>query len=327
VTLRADLSARFTATDAVFDVAAEIEVDPGETLVVLGPSGSGKTLLLETLAGFHDHEGPVSLDGVDLSDTTPEQRDFGFVFQDYALFPHMTVRENVRFGERYHDATRDADDLLAELDIADLATRTPPTLSGGERQRVALARSLVVDPEVLLLDEPLSALDVPTRKSLREDMLDVLDDVTAVYVTHNRTTARSLADRIAVMNGGEIVQTGTVADVFERPDSPFVAEFTGNNCIPLSAGGLDALSTNGAEYLAIRPEDIVLDADVSDGTTTSGGDGTRATATVEHVVREDAAYRVSLSLDGHPVDAFARSPPAVDDAVGVSFPEAARTLL
>jgi putative spermidine/putrescine transport system ATP-binding protein len=326
VTLRADLSARFTATDAVFDMDAAIEVDPGETLVVLGPSGSGKTLLLETIAGFHDHDGPVSLDGVDLSETTPEDRDFGFVFQDYALFPHMTVRENVRFGERYHDDTRDADDLLAELGIADLAERTPPTLSGGEQQRVALARSLVVDPEVLLLDEPLSALDVPTRKSLREDMLDVLDDVTSVYVTHNRTTARSLADRIAVMDGGEILQTGTVADVFERPNSPFIAEFTGSNCIPLSVGGLDALSTNGAEYLAIRPEDIVLDSDVPDGTTTRGN-GDDTTATVEHVVREDAAYRVSLSLDGHAVDAFTRSPPAVGDAVGVSFPEDARTLL
>jgi ABC-type Fe3+/spermidine/putrescine transport system ATPase subunit len=200
MSLHADLTATFTADGAdSFHVDADIEVDRGESLVILGPSGSGKTLFLETIAGFHPHDGPVTLDGERVSDTPPEKRDFGFVFQDYALFPHMTVRENVDFGSRYHDDTRDAVELLAELGVAELADRYPPTLSGGEQQRVALARALAVRPEAILLDEPLAALDVPTRQSLRDDLTDALADATAVYVTHNRTTARALADRIAVM--------------------------------------------------------------------------------------------------------------------------------
>jgi ABC-type Fe3+/spermidine/putrescine transport system ATPase subunit len=317
-----DVRARFTAegTDP-FTVEAELSVSEGETLVVLGPSGSGKTLLLETVAGFHPHDGRVDHDGRDLTGTPPEGRNFGFVFQDYALFPHLTVRENVAFGSRYHEETLDPDELLAELGVADLADRTPTTLSGGEQQRVALARSLAIHPAALLLDEPLSALDVPTRQALRSDLLDLLDGVTALYVTHNRTTARALADRIAVMHDGELVQVGTPDEVFQSPASPFVARFTGANVLPTtvlsSPRRLAGDGGGSGESLAVRPEHVVLDPAEPD-----------CEATVERVVREDATFRVSLSLllvdgddDGRTaIDAFSDDPPAVGDTVGVGIP-------
>jgi ABC-type Fe3+/spermidine/putrescine transport system ATPase subunit len=332
--LEVDVGATFTAEGAVsFTVDAAFDVEEQETLVVLGPSGSGKTLLLETVAGFHDHEGRVAFDGRELGGVPPERRGFGFVFQDYALFPHMTVRENVQYGARYHEETRDPDVLLAELGVGDLVERYPPTLSGGEKQRVALARALAIQPNVLLLDEPLAALDVPTRQALREDLADVLADVTALYVTHNRTTARALADRVVVMREGQVVQAGTTEAVFERPTSPMVASFTGANAVALSdAPSLRALlngdgaatedSASGSEsarkgtdagdadgHVAVRPEAITIDEVEGD-----------VRATVERVVREDATSRVTLSLDDVTVDAFADRPPAVGEDVWVSVP-------
>jgi ABC-type Fe3+/spermidine/putrescine transport system ATPase subunit len=250
----------------------------------------------------------------------------------------MTVRENVEYGTRYQEASRDADDLLDELGVAHLSERNPPTMSGGEKQRVALARALAIRPSVMLLDEPLAALDVPTQQALRDDLVDVLDDVTAVYVTHNRTTARAVADRIVVMQDGQIVQRGSAEDVFERPQSPMVARFTGANVIELSAApslrrilydslGHQARSdgsgrspinhddetedtdTDAAAHVVIRPEAIVLgdtDGDLS--------------ATVERIVREDATNRVTVSFDDVTVEAFATSPPAVGKEVTLSFP-------
>jgi ABC-type Fe3+/spermidine/putrescine transport system ATPase subunit len=318
VTFAIDITATFSAQGAEpFTVEAAFEVERGDTAVVLGPSGSGKSLLLETIAGFHAHDGGVTLDDVELSAKTPEARNFGFVFQDYALFPHMTVAENVRYGGRYRDETSGTETLLADLGIADLTDRYPPTLSGGEKQRVALARALYVNPAVLLLDEPLASLDVPTRTSLRQEMVDVLDGVTAVYVTHDRTTARMVADRIMVMNDGKVIQRGTPADVFERPTSPLVARFTGSNCLPLSADGLREAVGAGpdAEWLSIRPEDVRIDHGTAD-----------VTATVDQVLREDAAFRVSLSIDDETIDAFTNDPPSVGSSVGVSLTESARVL-
>jgi thiamine transport system ATP-binding protein len=295
-----DLSATFSDEGTQFTVRADLDVAPGETLVVLGPSGSGKTLLLETLAGFHPHEGTVERDDVDISEDPPEDRDFGFVFQDYALFPHLSVRDNVAFGLRYRDSDADPDDLLADLGVSHLAERSPRTLSGGEKQRVALARALAVDPAALLLDEPLSALDAPTRQSLRTDLAGVLDDVTAVYVTHDRTTARALADRIAVMSDGEVVQVADPETVFERPASAFVARFVGANVCSPATLGVDG----DAPTVAVRPERVRL----------VEGDA----AAVERVTREDAAARVTLSVDGDHVEAFVDSPPAVGSRVGVA---------
>ncbi|WP_137284451.1 ABC transporter ATP-binding protein [Halorussus salinisoli] len=346
MTLEIDVSAAFTAEGADrFEVTADLSVADGETLVVLGPSGSGKSLLLETVAGFHDHEGRVALSNRDLTDVPPEDRGLGFVFQDYALFPHMTVRENVAFGGNYHE-TRDPDDLLAEFGVADLADRYPPTLSGGESQRVALARALAVRPDAFLLDEPLSALDVPTRQTLREVLADVLADQTAVYVTHNRTTARAIADRVAVIRDGEIVQTGTPEAVFECPDSPFVARFTGANCLELDGGALtvpggsltfDGASETGtsgvggtpgegettgegtttsetATHLAVRPEHVELDPADPD-----------FSASVERVLREDGRCRLALDVAGQRLDAYVEShhlppSPPEGEAVGVALP-------
>ncbi|WP_254273384.1 ABC transporter ATP-binding protein [Haloarcula marina] len=309
MTLDADVSATFTAEGAdAFTVEATLDVAAGETLVVLGPSGSGKTLLLESVAGFHPHDGHVRFDGRRLDGVPPEERDFGFVFQDYALFPHLSVRENVEYGVRYHEETREADSLLEELGVEELAERYPPTLSGGEKQRVALARALAVKPSVLLLDEPLAALDVPTRQALRDDLADVLADVTAVYVTHNRTTARAVADRIAVMRDGQVIQSGTPEAVFERPATPVVASFTGANALPLSAVPSLRDAVDGSpEYVSFRPDAVRL--------VETGG---AFEATVERVVREDAATRVVLSLAGHRLDAFTDDPPAVGTDVGVA---------
>lgn len=317
-----DVTASFSADGAEqFDIAADFEVQDGETVVILGPSGSGKTLLLETVAGFHDHSGTVRRDGQLLSDQPPEERDFGFVFQDYALFPHMTVIENVGFGTQYREGERDPDALLADLGVRDLTDRYPPTLSGGEQQRVALARALAVDPEVLLLDEPLSSLDVPTRQALRADLQDVLADVTAIYVTHDRTTARALADRIVVMNDGDIVQTGPPDEIFEAPASPLVARFTGSNCLSLDAvpsfrERLDGQVDDGS-HLAVRPESVRVESPNGDRD---------VTATVEQVIRENATSRVTLALDGAgdgteqvTLDAYSGDPPAPGTTVGVSL--------
>ncbi|MFC4550194.1 MULTISPECIES: ABC transporter ATP-binding protein [Halorussus] len=353
MSLEIDVRAGFTAEGADrFEVLADLEIPAGETLVILGPSGSGKSLLLETVAGFHDHEGSVSLGGRDLTDLPPEDRGLGFVFQDYALFPHLSVRENVAFGGRYHDI-RDPDALLAEFGVADLAERYPPTLSGGERQRVALARALAVGPDAFLLDEPLSALDVPTRAELRELLADVMADETAVYVTHNRTTARVLADRIAVIRDGRIVQTGTPDELFERPDSPFVARFTGANCLALDGGALRVpggrLVVGDGEHLAIRPEHVELrprdapsasptgeaDTDESGGgdagsvaaSADGPGDGDfEFVAPVERVLREDGRCRVVLDVAGQRLDAYAPTGPA-GDSVGVVLPRERTTLL
>ena len=355
MTLDVDIAATFSADGAEpFVVDAALEVDRGETLTVLGPSGSGKTLLLESVAGFHSHEGRVDLDGQPVSDRPPEERDFGFVFQDYALFPHVTVSENVAFGQRYLGSSwleragefatsdnrrsrlralvrddgrsywerlralvrlrRDGPDapgpaqLLKGFGVEHLGGRYPPTLSGGERQRVALARALAVEPEVILLDEPLSSLDVPTRQSLRRDLQGILADVTAVYVTHNRTTARALSDRIVVMNDGRVVQTGTPEEVFERPTSPMVARFTGTNCVPLAdAPALRGLLDVTAEYITIRPEAVVL---TEDG---------ELRGTVERVVREDAASRVTVAAGETRVEVLADSVPPVGTEVGLQF--------
>jgi len=312
--LAAHVDATFTADGAdPFDVDAELSVSPGETLVILGPSGSGKTLLLESIAGFYPHDGHVTLGDRDITDAPPEDRTFGFVFQDYALFPHMTVRENVAFGQRYRDSSRDPADLLRDLRVADLAARSPPTLSGGERQRVALARALAVDPDAILLDEPLSALDVPTRESLREDLTDVLADVTAVYVTHNRTTARALGDRIAVMRDGRIVQTGTPDEIFDDPASAFVARFTGANVFELTdlpddvAIPADAVLGDHDGLVAIRPEYVVFDPEEP-----------VATGEIVRVVREDAGYRATIRVGDAAIDAHSRGPPR-GETIGIGF--------
>jgi len=278
-----------------------------EVLAVLGPSGSGKTTLLSLIAGLAaPDDGSVTLADRPLEGLPPEARDVGLVFQDGALFPHMTARENVA----YPGATPErVAELAATLEIAAILDRPATALSGGERQRVALARALAADPEALLLDEPLANLDAPVRRRLRRRLRELFDDlaVPVVYVTHDQRAASALGDRVAVMRDGAVVQAGGVADVFERPATPFVARFVGANVLPGGVVGRDG-------PVAIRPEHVALDGD--------------RPATVRAVVREGAASRATLELaapdGGEPgtLDAVAADPPAVGATVGVGLPEA-----
>jgi ABC-type Fe3+/spermidine/putrescine transport system ATPase subunit len=210
----------------------DLSITPGRVLVVLGPSGAGKTVMLDTVAGFRrPAKGTVELDGRDITRLPPEVRAMGMVFQNYALFPHLSVVENVRFGPRAlgRDDPAAARELLERVGIAHLADRRAATLSGGERQRVAIARALAIAPRALLLDEPLSALDAPTRDELRSGLRDLLDDVSipSVYVTHDQAEATIIGDDLAVLMHGRLRQSGPVADVFDRPADLEVARFLG----------------------------------------------------------------------------------------------------
>mgnify|MGYP000330084970 CR=1 FL=1 len=320
-----DLSLRVAAGGDPFTVRADLTVADGETLVVLGPSGSGKSLLLEALAGVREGDGRVVVGDHDVTDRPPEDRGLGFVFQEYALFPHRTVRENVAFGTRYHESTCDPAAVLDDLGIADLADRSPDTLSGGEKQRVALARSLVVDPAAFLLDEPLAALDAPTRAELRGVLADTLADETAIYVTHDRTTARALGDRVAVLADGQVRQVGSATDVFERPRSPFVARFTGANCLSRERlpASLEARLPAG-EAVAIRPEHLrLVDGAAAGGSTADGStvDWPTVEGTVSRSIREETTHRTTVDFGSQRLNVLTQEPPATGATVRVAIPE------
>lgn len=209
-----------------------LSIRDGEYLVILGPTGAGKTMLLEMIAGFHTPDAGVVLkSGGDITHMPPEKRNIGFVYQDYLLFPNLSVQKNVEFGPAVCglDKKDEVSAIMDSLNIAHFANRYPAKLSGGERQRVALARAIVTGPDVLLLDEPLSALDVNLRNSVRKKLRQLHSDMglTVVHVTHDHDEASMLADRIAIMMDGRIVQVGTHADVFNRPVNRAVAEFVG----------------------------------------------------------------------------------------------------
>ena len=218
---------------SVRDVSLAIR--PDEYFVILGPTGAGKTVLLETIAGIHAPDsGRIFLGDRDITATEPRLRKIGMVYQDYMLFPHLTVAENIAFGLRQakvpHEERRAAvDGMCALLEIGHLASRYPGTLSGGEQQRVAIARALVLKPEILLLDEPMSALDGRTRERMRAELSRIrrLTKTTIVQITHHFEDVFALADRIAIMRDGRIVQVGETSDVFLHPADTFVAEFLG----------------------------------------------------------------------------------------------------
>ncbi len=212
-----------------------LEVGSGEYLVIIGPTGSGKTILMETVAGILAPDGGrIFLDGRDITEEAPRRRKVCMVYQDYMLFPHISVKENIAFGLRSRKATSDeieekVDAASELLGIGHLHHRQPDTLSGGEKQRVAIARAIVMEPKVLLLDEPLSALDGVTREKLRRELKRIHDvyGTTIIHVTHNFEEVFSLADRVAVMSGGEIVQVGSPEEVFRRPNCEMIANFVG----------------------------------------------------------------------------------------------------
>lgn len=259
-----------------------LHVQPGEYLVILGPTGAGKTVLLETIAGLRaPRSGEILVDGVDITRLPCEVRNVGFVYQDYALFPHMTVAQNIAYGLAVrHVASRvqraRVTQLAQTLGIGHLLDRMPATLSGGEQQRVALARALIVHPRLLLLDEPLSALDPRMREDLQRELawLHRRTGMTKIHITHDFEEAVALADRIAIVSDGEIVQVGTPEEVFRRPASPLVAEFVGvrnifEGVILRRGAGYAVLDVQGTElavvtplsghvHAALRPEDVIL---------------------------------------------------------------------
>nr|WP_284700983.1 ABC transporter ATP-binding protein [Rhodoplanes tepidamans] len=298
----------------------DLDLPAGEILVLLGPSGCGKTTLLRLVAGLAapDPGGAVLFDGVDVTGTPIERRRVGMVFQSYALFPNMTVAENVGYGLKVRGEPRAAREaevgrLLAMVGLADLADRPVDRISGGQRQRVALARAIAIRPKVLLLDEPLSALDAALRERLRIELAGLLRRfaITAIHVTHDQAEAMAIGDRIAVMRDGRIIQLGTPEDIYARPVDPFVASFVGTmNRLP---GRLVAGST--ADEVFFRPEAVTV------GPPGAGPLAARVVAAIFF----GAHRRLTLDVDGHVVEADIASdrPVRVGDAVSLAL-DAAR---
>ena len=253
---------RKTYGDVVAVDHVDLEIEPGEFFTLLGPSGSGKTTTLRLIAGFERPDaGRVELSGVDVTNRAPYERDVNTVFQDYALFPHMTVAENVAYGLRVKNVPRAerkrrVEEILRVVRLPDVGGRKPIQLSGGQRQRIALARALVNAPKVLLLDEPLGALDLKLRQEMQIELRRIQRDVsevgiTFVYVTHDQEEALTMSDRLAVFNEGRIEQLGTPAEVYERPETEFVAGFVGIS---------NVLERNGRRF-SVRPEKIQMHFD------------------------------------------------------------------
>jgi spermidine/putrescine transport system ATP-binding protein len=259
-----DLAKRFGAFEAVCGI--DLEIPPGEFFSLLGPSGCGKTTTLRMIAGFERPSGGhILLDGKDVSGTPPNRRNVNTVFQSYALFSHLTVAENVAFGLRFAKASREearsrVGEALSLVRMQEFRDRRPHQLSGGQQQRVALARALILNPSVLLLDEPLGALDAKLRKALQIELKSLQEQVgiTFVYVTHDQEEALTMADRLAVMNEGRIEQVGTPREVYEEPASAYVADFLGvSNMLDAQAIGTDSdgrcrVRVGGSELFASR---------------------------------------------------------------------------
>ena len=254
------ISKRFGALEAV--AGLELEIVDGEFFSMLGPSGSGKTTTLRMIAGFEaPSAGRIELHGRDVTDLPPFDRDVNTVFQDYALFPHMTVGENVAYGLAVRKVPRDEQrkrvaDALRMVRLPEYEGRRPLQLSGGQRQRIALARALVNRPRVLLLDEPLGALDLTLREEMQIELKAIQQQVgiTFVYVTHDQEEALTMSDRIAVFNRGRIEQVGTAADVYERPATGFVAGFVGTSNLLADAAARAIAGRSGT--FTVRPEKI-----------------------------------------------------------------------
>jgi putative spermidine/putrescine transport system ATP-binding protein len=281
-----------TAVDGV-----DLDIAPGEFFSMLGPSGSGKTTVLRMIAGFEaPTSGHVELFGKDVTGDAPFDRDVNTVFQDYALFPHMSVIENVAYGLRVRgvnakDRVAKAEDALALVRLEGYGERNPSQLSGGQRQRVALARALVVEPKVLLLDEPLGALDLKLREQMQVELKDIQRrlGITFIFVTHDQEEALTLSDRIAVFNEGGIVQLGTAEEIYRNPQTPFVANFVGTSAVFTADEAKSILGSKGA--CSVRPEHIdIVRGKAPAGTIT-------ATGSVFDTIFLGASTRVIVDLD------------------------------
>jgi len=259
-----------------------LSVNEGEYFILLGPSGAGKTVFIECIAGLHKIDsGKIIIDGTDVTNLPPEKRNIGLVFQEYALFPHMSVRENIEYGLKAKKIPKERRDQLVReiakiLRIENILDRSPKNLSGGEKQRVALARALVIEPKILLLDEPLSALDAPMRRELREELRRIHREIgiTTIHVTHDQIEAYSLSNRVGVIFDGKLLEVGSPEEVFRRPKSEEVAKFIGfenifRGYVKEYSNGISKIDINGiiievaGQYegevtVAVRPEDIIV---------------------------------------------------------------------
>lgn len=326
-----DVSKTYDSTDALVDVS--VDIDDGEFFTLVGPSGCGKTTTLRLLAGFEEPStGVIRFGGRDVAGVPPEDRDVGIVFQNYALFPTMTVRENVAYGLQFRDPPDGAsvearvDELLDLVDLEGMGDRDPDALSGGQQQRVALARALAPGPSVLLLDEPMSALDARLRERLRVQVTEIQStlDITTVYVTHDQAEALAISDRVAVVNDGRIEQVAAPETVYREPASRFVASFVGDNNL------LDGeLTGTDPPRMTVDDTTITLPADVS------AGRGDRVTAcvrpealsvgetqnpfevTVEHVEFLGDAYRLHCDWQGQSFLVKTDAPASGSVTVGV----------
>ena len=277
--------------DVVAVDGVDLDIAAGEFFTMLGPSGSGKTTTLRVIAGFERPDaGHVELAGTDVTRVAPSERDVNTVFQDYALFPHMTVLENVEYGLRVRgmpkrERREKANDVLERVRLPHVGGRRPAQLSGGQRQRVALARAIVNSPTVLLLDEPLGALDLKLRQEMQVFLKALQRDlqITFVYVTHDQEEALTMSDRLAVFNNGRIEQLGTPADVYEHPETEFVAGFVGAS---------NVIQRSGRTF-TVRPEKIRMTQD--------GGsrrdDENAATGRIRDVVYAGMFTRYVVDLD------------------------------
>jgi spermidine/putrescine transport system ATP-binding protein len=302
--------------DAVAVNGIDLHVPPGEFFTMLGPSGCGKTTTLRLIAGFErPTEGKILLDGNDMSRTPPHKRRVNTVFQSYALFPHKSVADNVAFGVRYQRATkaevkRRVEEAMALVRLEDFGHRRPGQLSGGQQQRVALARALVLEPPVLLLDEPLGALDARLRIDLQVELKRIQEqlEVTFIYVTHDQDEALTMSDRVAVMRGGNIEQCAEPRELYETPDTAFVANFLGaSNLVPVAVGTAQADGTQlGLGSFALRAENCGL----------SQGDDAVAMIRPENV-----------RLEAHGSTGENRAPGMVEEVVYLGFHQEVRVRL
>ena len=312
------LTRRFGDVTAVDGV--DLDVLDGEFLTLLGPSGSGKTTVLRMIAGFDKPDaGTIELEGVDVTEIPPYSRDVNTVFQDYALFPHMSVKKNIEYGLKVKKVSKAeraerAEAALASVRLEGYGDRAPSQLSGGQRQRVALARALVNRPRVLLLDEPLGALDLKLREQMQVELKEIQREVgiTFVFVTHDQDEALTMSDRIAVFNEGRIAQLGTPAEVYERPATAFVAGFVGTSNLLASETAQAVLGRPGT--WSVRPEKIrvlSMDETVPSGHHAVGG-------SVREVIYVGMSTRFVVDLDtGGTLSAVQQNTDATTDLSGL----------
>ncbi|MBG6057653.1 putative spermidine/putrescine transport system ATP-binding protein [Cryobacterium sp. MP_M5] len=346
------LTKTFGAVNAVDGV--DLDIAEGEFFSMLGPSGSGKTTVLRLIAGFEQPtSGTVSLFGQDVTDRAPFDRDVNTVFQDYALFPHMSVLDNVAYGLRVRGMPKRerhvlAREALATVRLEGYGDRKPGQLSGGQRQRVALARATVVRPKALLLDEPLGALDLKLREQMQVELKELQRElgITFIFVTHDQEEALTLSDRIAVFNEGRIEQLGTPAEIYDKPVSPFVAAFVGTSNIlddtlsrqVLGRGGIHSVRP---EKMSISPEDTAIHTDreaagvlaevIYVGSSTrlivDLDIGTRVTVLeqndADRVGEDERGSRVRVGWDERDTVALAAAPIPADDLPPLTRPEPA----